>query len=133
MEYAPGATSWRQLVRRAAGGLDRSRSPRPRSAWRAGVPLIALAAGVLFTTSATTADGTALREDRRPQLTQLIQQRRSDVARSEARATDLRQEVEEQTANLAGSNEPIASQRALARMGTLPIAPGGAFSRTRTA
>ncbi|HEX7746238.1 MAG TPA: DUF881 domain-containing protein [Micromonosporaceae bacterium] len=112
MEYAPGATSWRQLVRRAAGGLGRSRSPRPRSAWRAGVPLIALAAGVLFTTSATTADGTALREDRRPQLTQLIQQRRSDVARSEARATDLRQEVEEQTANLAGSNEPIANQRA---------------------
>ena len=83
----------------------------PPRVTRLGSHLITLAAGVLFTTSATTADGTALREDRRPQLTQLIEQRRSDVERSEARAAALRQEVENQTAELAGTDEPIASQR----------------------
>lgn len=107
MEYTSGATSWRQFLRR----VRPARPNRPRSAWRVGVPLIALAAGVLFTTSATTADGTALREDRRPRLTQLIEERRTDVASSEARAAALRREVEDQTAGLAGSDEPIARQR----------------------
>jgi uncharacterized protein YlxW (UPF0749 family) len=111
VEYTSGAISWRQLLRRAAAGLRPTRPNRPRSAWRAGVPLIALAAGILFTTSATTADGTALREDRRPQLTQLIEQRRTDVASSEARAAALRWEVEDQTSGLADSDEPIARQR----------------------
>lgn len=111
MEYTSGATSWRQFMRRAAAGLGRRRPPRRRTGWQAGVPLIALAAGVLFTTSATTADGTALREDRRPQLTQLIEQRRSDAASREARAAALRHEVEHQTAELAGPDEPIATQR----------------------
>lgn len=114
VEYTSGATSWRQLLRRLAATLKPSRPNRPRSAWRLGVPLIALAAGVLFTTSATTAAGTALREDRRPQLTQLIEQRRTDVASREARAAALRREVEEQTADLAGSDEPIAQQRSRA-------------------
>jgi uncharacterized protein YlxW (UPF0749 family) len=114
VEYTSGATSWRQLLRRLAATLKPSRPNRPRSAWRLGVPLIALAAGVLFTTSATTAAGTALREDRRPQLTQLIEQRRTDVASREARAAGLRREVEEQTADLAGSDEPIAQQRSRA-------------------
>jgi uncharacterized protein YlxW (UPF0749 family) len=77
-----------------------------------GVPVIALAAGVLFTTSATTADGTALREDRRPQLTQLIEQRRAEVTERQARAGGLLRDVESQTEALAGSNVPIARQRA---------------------
>lgn len=112
MEYTSGVTSWGRFLRRAAAGLRLTRPYRPGSAWRIGVPLIALAAGVLFTASARTADGTALREDRRPQLTQLIEERRSDVASSEARAVGLRREVENQTADLAGSDEPIARQQA---------------------
>ena len=40
--------------------------------WRALVPAIALLAGVLFATSAQTAQGTDLRAGRRVELTQLI-------------------------------------------------------------
>ena len=76
MEYTTGAPSWRLVLRRALGDLrPRLRGQRQRG-WSIGVPLIALAAGLLFTTSATTADGTALRDDRRPQLTQLIADKR---------------------------------------------------------
>jgi uncharacterized protein YlxW (UPF0749 family) len=107
-----GATSWRQLIRRAAAGFRPRRSARRPGPWRIGVPVIALAAGVLFTTSATTADGTALREDRRPQLTQLIDQRRAELAERQARAGGLLRDVERQTESLAGSDMPIAKQRA---------------------
>lgn len=78
------------------------------------VPVIALAAGLLFTTTATSAGGTALREDRRPQLAQLIKDRRDQVAASEARAAALRAKVESQTEALAGSDAPIAAQRSRA-------------------
>jgi uncharacterized protein YlxW (UPF0749 family) len=108
------ATSWRELARRAAAGVRPRLSGRPRRPWTIGVPIIALAAGVLFTTSATTADGTALREDRRPQLTQLIEQRRAEVADRQARAGGLQRDVESQTEALAGSDAPIARQRARA-------------------
>jgi uncharacterized protein YlxW (UPF0749 family) len=73
--------------------------------------MIALAAGLLFTTTATTAGGTALREDRRPQLTQVIEDRRAQVAASDQRAAALRAQVERQTDALAGSDAPIAAQR----------------------
>jgi uncharacterized protein YlxW (UPF0749 family) len=73
--------------------------------------LIALAAGLLFTTSATTANGTSLREDRRPELAQLIKDRRDQVLESEKRAATLRTQVENQTEALAGSDAPIAAQR----------------------
>ena len=43
-----------------------------RRPWSALVPLTALAAGLLFATSASTAQGTDLRADRRLQLTELI-------------------------------------------------------------
>lgn len=55
--------------------------------------------------------GTALREDRRPQLTQLIEDRREQVATSELRAARLRGEVEDETAALADSDGPIRDQR----------------------
>ena len=75
------------------------------------MPLIAAAAGLLFTTTATTAGGTALREDRRPQLTQLIEDRREQVATSELRAARLRGEVESRDRPLADSDAPIKEQR----------------------
>ncbi|GAB3949365.1 hypothetical protein GCM10027614_48080 [Micromonospora vulcania] len=73
--------------------------------------LIAAAAGLLFTTSATTANGTALREDRRPQLNQLIADRAEQVAASELRAANLRGQVEQQTDTLAHSDGPIKAQQ----------------------
>ncbi|MCW2778134.1 MAG: hypothetical protein JWN17_1859, partial [Frankiales bacterium] len=63
------------------------------------VPVVALLAGLLFATSARTAQGTDLRAGRRLQLTELIGQQRHEVDRQEARAAQLRDEV----AGAAGS------------------------------
>lgn len=111
MEYTSGAASWQKVLRRAVAGLLPRRARQRRPGWSVGVPLIAAAAGLLFTTTATTAGGTALREDRRPQLTQLIEDRREQVEASEQRAARLRAEVESQTAALADSDGPIKAQR----------------------
>ncbi|GAB2938367.1 DUF881 domain-containing protein [Micromonospora polyrhachis] len=111
MEYTTGAASWRKVLGRVAVGLLPRRPRQRRRGWSIGVPLIAFAAGLLFTATATTAGGTALREDRRPQLAQLIQDRQAQLANSQARANTLRDHVEEQTSALAGSDLPIAEQR----------------------
>lgn len=111
MQYTTGASSWRAALHRARRGLL-SRPGERRSWWSVGVPLIALAAGVLFTTTATTAGGTSLRDDRRPQLAQLIEERRKQVASEDSRAAELRRQVEAETNAIAGSDQPIADQRA---------------------
>ncbi|MFF5172441.1 DUF881 domain-containing protein [Micromonospora sp. NPDC000089] len=111
MEYTSGAASWQKAMRRAVVGLLPRRGGPRRSGWTFGVPLIAAAAGLLFTTTATTAGGTALREDRRPELTQLIEDRREQVAASELRAARLRADVEGLTAALADTNGPVKEQR----------------------
>ncbi|MGN9775005.1 DUF881 domain-containing protein [Micromonospora sp. H33] len=110
MEYTSGAASWQKVLRRAGAALLR-RPQQRRPGWSIGVPLIAAAAGLLFTTTATTAGGTTLREDRRPQLNQLIQDRRDEVAASEQRAATLREEVEGRTTALAESDGPIKEQQ----------------------
>src|SRR6266545_2828475 len=74
-------------------------------------------AGLLFTTTATTAGGTDLRNDRRPDLTGLIAERKRQVAADEGRAAKLRHDIEQQTDNLAGSDARIADQRARAEAG----------------
>ncbi|MFC0532842.1 DUF881 domain-containing protein [Phytohabitans kaempferiae] len=111
MEYTSGVTSWRVALRRAAAGLFSRRPRRGRFGWSVGVPLIAVAAGLLFTTSATTANGTSLREDRRPHLAQLIEDRRERVEESDRQRAALLNEVEAQTEELAGTDAPIAEQR----------------------
>ncbi|PWR07468.1 hypothetical protein DKT68_19090 [Micromonospora acroterricola] len=111
MEYTSGAASWQKVLRRAGAGLLPRRPRQRRPGWSIGVPLIAAAAGLLFTTTATTAGGTALREDRRPQLNQLIEDRREQVAASERRAATLRGEVEQRTDALAHSDSPIKAQQ----------------------
>lgn len=111
MEYTSGASSWRKAFRRAYAGLLSRRSNERRTGWSVGVPVIALAAGFLFTTTATTAGGTALREDRRPQLTQVIDERRAQVAANEQRAAELRRLTEQQALAVAGKDVTIARQR----------------------
>ncbi|GGM01822.1 MULTISPECIES: DUF881 domain-containing protein [Micromonospora] len=111
MEYTSGAASWQKVLRRLVAGLLPRRPRQRRPGWSIGVPLIAAAAGLLFTTTATTAGGTALREDRRPELKQVIEDRREQVAASERRAAALRADVENTTATLAESDTPIKEQR----------------------
>jgi uncharacterized protein YlxW (UPF0749 family) len=62
--------------------------------WRVLVPLIALAAGVLFATSAETAQGTDLRAGRRIELTQLIAAQERAVGESTRRAVTLQSDVD---------------------------------------
>jgi uncharacterized protein YlxW (UPF0749 family) len=73
-----------------------------------------IAAGVLFTTSANTASGTDLREDRRPKMAQVITEQQARIATEQATAARLRKEVDDLTGNLAGSDTPIATARAQA-------------------
>ncbi|MCU1691201.1 MAG: uncharacterized protein JWM64_292, partial [Frankiales bacterium] len=68
---------------------------------RALVPVVALLAGLLFATSASTAQGTDLRAGRRLQLTELIGQERAEVDRQEQLAARLRAQVEGATSSAA--------------------------------
>jgi uncharacterized protein YlxW (UPF0749 family) len=111
LEYTTGAPSWRLVLRRALGGLKPRRLAQRQRGWSLGVPLIALAAGLLFTTSATTADGTALRDDRRPQLAQLISDKRARLDDGETRAAQLRAEVDQDNAQLAKVDGPVKTAR----------------------
>jgi uncharacterized protein YlxW (UPF0749 family) len=73
-----------------------------------------LGAGTLFATSANTAKGTDLRNDRAIELAQLINQRRTQLANSERESSQLRREVEADTEGLAGSDARIADQQSRA-------------------
>jgi uncharacterized protein YlxW (UPF0749 family) len=111
VEYTTGAPSWRLVLRRALGGLRPRRPGQRVRGWSAGVPLIALAAGLLFTTSASTAGGTALRDDRRPQLAQLIAEKRVRLDARARTAAELRAEVDQDSARLAEVDQPLAEAR----------------------
>jgi uncharacterized protein YlxW (UPF0749 family) len=67
---------------------------------------------MLFTTTATTANGTDLRNDRRPELANLITTRKQEVVAAELRATELRRQIESQTQAQAGADAPVAEQSA---------------------
>ena len=111
MEYTTGTPSWRLVLRRAVAGLWPRRRGQRQRGWSVGVPLIALAAGLLFTTTATTSGGTALRDDRRPQLAQLIADKRVRLDQREQRAAELRADVEQATDDLADVDLPVKQQR----------------------
>lgn len=104
--------TWRDAWGRAARVVLRSGRRRP--GWSAGVPVIALAAGLLFTTSATTADGISLREDRRVELAELIAERQERVLDAEARLAPLQRDVDALTEALAATDAPIQAERARA-------------------
>ncbi|MCW2605702.1 MAG: uncharacterized protein JWO60_395, partial [Frankiales bacterium] len=77
------------------------------------VPVVALLAGLLFATSASTAQGTDLRAGRRLELTELIAQQRSEVDRQEALAAELREQVAEASATSPDDAEDAADAAAL--------------------
>ena len=82
---------------------------RPRvRVWAVLVPLTALAAGLLFATSAETAQGTDLRADRRLELAELIARERADVAARERDAAVLRADVDAASAAAAAGDDRVA-------------------------
>jgi uncharacterized protein YlxW (UPF0749 family) len=109
MEYSSGTSSWRTA-------LDRSRSLLPLrlrrpTVWSALVPVVALLTGLLVSTSAHTAQGTALRDDRTPQLTSLIADRNRQIEQLSQQEAQLRRNVEAKTNAVAGSDADTASQQ----------------------
>lgn len=112
-EYVSGPASWRNVLRRVVRELLPRRGAR-RQRWWLGVPVITLAAGLLFTTSATTADGPPLREDRRLQLTDLIEEREGRVAAAAAEIAPLEAEVAALTEALGGSDATVLAEQARA-------------------
>jgi uncharacterized protein YlxW (UPF0749 family) len=86
------------------------------------VPVVALLAGLLFATSASTAQGTDLRAGRRSQLTELIGQQRAEVDRQEAQAARLRAEVARATQQTGAGAPGGAADAALeAAAGVTPV------------
>jgi uncharacterized protein YlxW (UPF0749 family) len=111
----PGGTgvSWRDALRRAEATLLPRRGEK-RPGWSLLVPLIAALAGLLFTTTARTAGGTSLRDDRRPELTKLIEERQAQVDGAAEIAKGLRRSIDAQTSVQAGSDVRVAEQQARA-------------------
>ena len=78
-------------------------------AWRLLVPCIAVAAGLLFATSAETAQGTDLRAGRRVQLEQLIAERNSSVRTLDGQLKTLRRVVDRQTGAASQRDRGVAA------------------------
>lgn len=78
----------------AGRGVGRQGDGSRRPGWRALVPAIALLAGVLFATSAETAQGTDLRGGRRVELTQLIAAQERTVGDATRQVVQLQGEVD---------------------------------------
>lgn len=114
MASISSTSSWRDALRRAGLALRRRRPFERRRGWSLLVPVTTGAAGLLLTVSATTGNGTELRNDRRPELAGLIGQRKHEVSGDEERAARLRRQIEERTREQAGSDSRIADQRARA-------------------
>ena len=93
--------------------MRRLRSQRLRlQAWTVLVPLTALAAGLMFATSASTAQGTDLRADRRLRLTELIARERDDVRQREQAAAELRARVAAMAQREAAADDRVAQATA---------------------
>lgn len=109
-KFAPG---WRRLTHRPQNGSEPANSGprnRRRSGWSLAVPVIALAAGLLFTTSATSAERAPLRVDRQLELSDLIEERAARVADLEAEIRPLADSVAQLTDDLGGSTDPGVDQ-----------------------
>jgi uncharacterized protein YlxW (UPF0749 family) len=95
---------------------------RRPSAWGALVPVVALAAGLLFATSGRTAQGTDLRAGDVTELSQLIRQRNSAIARQAGQLAELQGQVQQLTEQAASRNGDVAAAQATGDAGALSAA-----------
>jgi len=103
------------------GGGD-PRTARGRAAWRVLVPATLLGAGVLFSTSHETAQGTDLRPGRLAELADLVEESQDQVARQEEIAGRLREDVAVRRAALASGSSSVAGETL---RGDALLAPAG--------
>jgi uncharacterized protein YlxW (UPF0749 family) len=97
------------------------RGRRP-SGWTALVPVVALAAGLLFATSGRTAQGTDLRAGEVTQLSELIEQRQTAIARQAGQLADLQSQVERLTDQAATRDGAVAAAQSSGDAGALSAA-----------
>ena len=98
--------------------------PRGRriSPWQAMVPLVALAAGLLFATSGRTAQGTDLRADDITELSQLIRQRDAALDAREGELADLQSQVQALTEQAGSRDGDVAAAQAAGKAGAVSAA-----------
>ncbi|MGY1708919.1 DUF881 domain-containing protein [Geodermatophilus sp. SYSU D00758] len=91
---------------------------RRPSAWAALVPVVALAAGLLFATSRQASDGVDLRGGDVTELSALVQERREDLAGQREELAALQEQVEALTDRVAARDGDVAAaqERALGGM-----------------
>ncbi|WP_309230041.1 MULTISPECIES: DUF881 domain-containing protein [unclassified Blastococcus] len=82
------------------------------SPWGALVPVVALAAGLLFATSGSTAQGTDLRAGEVTELAALIRERDDAIAVQEQRLAELQRRSERLTEQAAARDGAVADARA---------------------
>ncbi|WP_432995894.1 DUF881 domain-containing protein [Dactylosporangium sp. CA-233914] len=111
MEYTSGGSSWTAALRRLGRAMLPRRRPKRTFGWSVLTPVVLAVAGMLFSLSAATAQGTDLRDDRRPELTNLIAERKQEIASSRERAARLRAEIDAQQQRQAGTDGQVDSQR----------------------
>src|SRR3712207_611932 len=97
--------------------MARSVRRRRLSPWTALVPVVALAAGLLFATSSRTALGTDLRAGESSELSGLIEQRDAAVARQQDEFARLQQQVQALTDQAASRNGAVAAAQAEGEQG----------------
>ena len=110
--------------------MARSTDRRRLTVWTALVPVVALAAGMLFATSGQTALGTDLRAGESSQLTSLIDQRDSAVARQQQELAALQQRVQALTDQAGSRNTEVAAaqatgDRGMTSAGLTPLSGAG--------
>jgi uncharacterized protein YlxW (UPF0749 family) len=92
------------------------------SAWQALVPVVALAAGLLFATSGRTAHGTDLRAGNTTELSQLIRQRDAAIHEQDGQLADLQSRVERLTEQAASRDSDVAAAQAAGNAGAVSAA-----------
>jgi uncharacterized protein YlxW (UPF0749 family) len=96
-----------------------ARSFRRPSAWSVLVPVVALAAGLLFATSERTAQGTDLRGGEVTQLSELISQRNTANLRQQQQLDDLQRTVQSLTEQAGSRDGAVAAAQSTGDAGAL--------------
>lgn len=105
---APGLSTGRTR------SADRKAQRRKQAKWAVVVPVVMVGAGMMFATSAETANGTDLRSGRQLQLQQLINTRNNTANSQEATARELRRQIQQATADRAHNDGRIGAAQAQA-------------------
>ncbi|MDK3255123.1 DUF881 domain-containing protein [Blastococcus capsensis] len=90
------------------------------SPWSALVPVVAVAAGLLFATSGRTAQGTDLRAGDVTELSQLIEEREAAVTRQGRQLAGLQDRVQLLTEQAASRDGAVAEAQAVGSAGAVP-------------